>query len=281
MAQIGFLGAGRMGRPMVLRLVGGGHTVRVHDRSGDKADLASEGVELVREVTEVAAGADAVVVNLFSDEQVRQLVLEPGGLADAIEPGATLILHTTSSPRTSEELETRLAARGAFYVDAAVSGGPQDIAIGKITLFIGGSGEAFAKAEQVLRAYGSPVFHFGPAGTGMKVKLLNNAAFGAHIGVVSVLADLARTLHLDEEALFEGISYGSGNSSVVRMVRGSGGAKAFSQRTAEFVDKDIHTAQELLGELGVNLDPFAALYQAGRDIRTADDSAIAQAVPQP
>lgn len=268
MAQIGFLGAGRMGRPMMQRLIAAGHSVRVHYRfDWEKVDFTEDGAEVTTDIHDVARGADAVVVNLFSDDQVKEVVLADGGLVEAVEPGTVLILHTTSGPRTSERLEAALETRGALYVDAAVSGGPHNIAAGELTLFVGGRDEAWAKAEPLLSAYGDPVIHLGPVGTGMKVKLLNNAAFGAHIGVVSVLAGLAKTLDLDEKTLYEAMAHGSGNSAVVGLVSQGGSAAAFSQRTAEFVDKDVQTAETLLGELGASLGPFAALYQAGRDIR--------------
>lgn len=271
MAHVGFLGAGRMGRPMMQRLIGAGHSVRVHYRfDWEKDDFTHDGAEVTTAVDEIARGADAVVVNLFSDDQVKEILLAPGGLVDAIEPGTVVILHTTSSPRTSELLEARLAEKGAFYVDAAVSGGPHNIAAGEITLFAGGSTEAWTKAEPLLQTYGDPILHLGPVGTGMKVKLLNNAAFGAHIGVVSVLSELATTLGLDEKTLYEAMAHGSGNSAVVAMVARGGSAQGFSQSTAEFVDKDVHTADTLLGALGASLEPFATLYQAGRDIRGAE-----------
>ena len=270
MAHVGFLGAGRMGRPMMQRLIAAGHTVRVHHRTEEEAAaFTADGADLTTEIAEVARDADVVVVNLFSDDQVKEILLADGGLVDAVEPGSLVILHTTSSPRTSEQIAARLEQRGARYVDAAVSGGPRDIAAGEITLFVGGSEEAWQQAEPYLKAYGSPIFHLGPVGTGMKVKLLNNAAFGAHIGVVAVLSRLARTLDLDEATLYEAIAQGSGNSAVVAMVQRGGSAQGFARGTAEFVDKDVHTAQTLLGELGASLDPFEALYQAGRDIREA------------
>lgn len=276
MAQVGFLGAGRMGRPMMQRLIVAGHAVRVHYRfDWEEEEFTRDGAELTEDVDEIARGADAVIVNLFSDEQVNQILLAPGGLIEAIEPGTVVVLHTTSSPRTSEQIAARLTERDASFVDAAVSGGPHDIEARKLTLFAGGAEDAWAKAEPFLRAYGSPILHLGPAGTGMKVKLLNNAAFGAHIGVVSVLSDLARTLDLEEKTLYEAMAHGSGDSAVVAMVARGGSAKAFSTSTAEFVDKDVHTAETLLGALGASLEPFDSLYRAGRDIRSVESTATA------
>lgn len=268
MATIGFLGAGEMGFPMVERLVAAGHAVTVHHRAEPQAEaIRAAGATPVRDLNEIARGADAVVVCLFDGQQVRDLLLAPGGLMEAVEPGAVVILHTTSGPGLSEELETRAAARSAYYVDAPVSGGPGDISAGAITLFVGGSDDAWTKAQGILAAYGDPVLHLGPVGTGMKVKLLNNATFGANIGVLSVISGLARKLELDEAALLRAISHGSGNSMVAGRIAGGGSVRAFSQATAKFVDKDIQTASTLLAELGAGLDDLQPLYQAAHAIR--------------
>lgn len=267
--RIGFLGAGRMGRPMMRRLIAAGHAVRVHHRFDWQVEaFTADGAELTPEIPAVAKGAVAVVVNVYSDEQVREVCLD-SGLIDALETGAVLILHTTSSPATSQLLSEACEAHGARYVDAAVSGGPHDIAAGEITLFVGGSADAFALAKPVLEAYGDPILHLGPVGTGMKVKLLNNATFAANIGVLSVISGLARTLDLDETALIEAVSHGSGDSAVLSMVARGGSVQRFSESTAEFVDKDVRVATELLAGLGASLRTLEPLYAAMRSIRGA------------
>jgi 3-hydroxyisobutyrate dehydrogenase-like beta-hydroxyacid dehydrogenase len=70
-------------------------------------------------------------------------------------------------------------------VDAAVSGGPHDIAAGKLTLFVGGADDTVARLRPVLDCYGDPVLHVGPSGTGQKVKLVNNVLFAGHIGLLA------------------------------------------------------------------------------------------------
>ncbi len=69
-------------------------------------------------------------------------------------------------------------------IDAPVSGGPQEIAAGRVTLFVGGSDDAVTRVTPLLSAYGDPIFHVGPTGSGQKVKLINNAMFAAQIGLV-------------------------------------------------------------------------------------------------
>lgn len=113
MTRIGFVGAGRMGRPMVRRLVAAGHEVRVQGRSADSraglAGLAREGAQVVAGLAEVAAGAAAVLVCVSTDDQVRQVCLD-SGLPAAMPGGAVLVVHTTGSPDTVQAV----AARGSM-----------------------------------------------------------------------------------------------------------------------------------------------------------------------
>ncbi len=134
MTRVGFVGAGRMGGPMVRRLVEAGHDVRVLGRTPEKCSAIRElGAQAVTEPVAAAEGADAVIVCVFTDDEVKQVCLD-GDLVAAMTPGAVLVIHTTGSPRTAEAI----AARGIDVVDAPVSGGPHNIAAGRVTLFVGG-----------------------------------------------------------------------------------------------------------------------------------------------
>lgn len=268
--QMGFVGAGRMGAPMVGRLLAAGHDVRVHHRA-DSSREAPAGAVTTPLVAGAAAGARAVVVNVHSDDQLRD-VCGGQGLIEALEPGGVLVVHTTSSPRTARGLAARCAERGVGFVDAAISGGPHDIAAGRLSLFVGGSEDSFGLACDVLATYGDPVMHVGPAGTGMAVKLLNNAAFGAHIGVLAIIAELAGELGLEEAVLLRAMGQGSGNSAVLGMAARRGSVQEFSASTAEFVDKDVQVAAALLGELGSGLGRLEPLYRAMRECRSSGSS---------
>jgi 3-hydroxyisobutyrate dehydrogenase-like beta-hydroxyacid dehydrogenase len=131
--RVGFIGAGRMGRPMVGRLVDGGHRVRALGRSDEKRSAIAElGADTVEEILAVCADADAVVLCVFTDEQVRDICLSDG-LVKEMPPGSTLVLHTTGSPRTAEAVAEHAASRGVLVVDAPVSGGPHNAAVGALS----------------------------------------------------------------------------------------------------------------------------------------------------
>jgi 3-hydroxyisobutyrate dehydrogenase-like beta-hydroxyacid dehydrogenase len=245
MMRLGFIGAGRMGRPMVDRLAGAGHRVRVLARTEPaRAALAAQGLPAAGTVAEVAAGAEAVLVCVFTDEQVREVCLD-----DALPRGATVVVHTTGSPRTVEEI----AARGHDVVDAPVSGGPHDIAAGRVTVFAGGADADVARVLPILRAYGDPVLHVGPLGAGQRVKLVNNALFAAQIGMVSAAVRLGAQLGVAEAVLLDALPHGSAASRALTGVAAKGSVAAFATAVGDFVGKDIDIVRTVATELGGDL----------------------------
>lgn len=252
--RVGFVGAGRMGGPMIERLRAAGHDVLVHRRAHVSAADSSTVDASVRadasvrtEPAQVALDADAVVVCVLTDRQVEQVCLGDG-LVAAMRPGSVLVVHTTAGPGTIARIVAH-AGPDVAVLDAPVSGGPHDIRAGRITVFAGGERRALDRAGPVLAAYADPVLPVGPSGSGQLVKLLNNTVFTANIGVLAVVARLAVELGLDESAVLSGIGYGSGDSRALAGARAHQGVAAFAASVGEFLGKDIEVVRAILAEM--------------------------------
>lgn len=251
--RVGFVGAGRMGSPMVARLTETGHQVRALGRTAAKREALQEsGATATAEVVEVAEHADVVVVCVFTDDQVREVCLD-GDLLAGMPRGSALVVHTTANPRTMAAVATRAAGFGVDLLDAPVSGGPHDTAAGRLTLFVGGAREALERTRPVLSSYGDPVLHVGPTGSGQTVKLINNALFAAHIGVLAEAARLGGTLGVAEATLLDALTYGSATSRVLSLVAPRGSVAAFTEAVGEFVGKDVAVVRGIAAELGTDL----------------------------
>jgi 2-hydroxy-3-oxopropionate reductase len=238
---------------MVARLVEAGHDVAVLGRSAEnRAAIAQLGANAVSETAEVTAYADTVVICVFTDEQVRQVCLEDDLLA-TMPPAAALVVHTTGSPRTVEAIAVSAAEHDIDVVDAPVSGGPHNAAAGALTLFVGGTEEAVARVRPVLGCYGDPILHVGPLGAGQKVKLVNNALFAAHIGLLSGAVELGARLGLPESTLLAALPHGSAASRVLDIVAAGGSVASFVDTAGEFVGKDIGVVRSIAAELGSDL----------------------------
>lgn len=259
--RVGFVGAGRMGAPMVRRLVDAGHQVDVVGRTDEKQRAAAElGARPVADAATAAAQADAVVVCVFTDEQVGQVCIDDGVLA-AMRPGSVLVLHTTGSPNTARDLAGR--ADGIGILDAPVSGGPHDIAAGRVTVFVGGDDDAVERARPALASYADPILHVGPTGAGQLVKLVNNTLFAAQIGLVAEGVRLGGSLGIEESALLGALSHGSANSRALSSIAATGSASAFISMVGEFIGKDVAVVREIIAELGSELGLLDAVVDAG------------------
>jgi 3-hydroxyisobutyrate dehydrogenase-like beta-hydroxyacid dehydrogenase len=270
--RLGFVGAGRMGRPMVRRLLEAQYQIRVLGRSAaSRRSLAAEGAQVTADVAEVGAGADAVLVCVHSDEQVRQVCLG-GGLLDGMDPGSILVIHTTASPRTIAAIAERAAPGGIGVIDAPVSGGPPDVEIGRLTLFVGGADDAVSRARPVLECYGDPVLLVGPAGAGQRVKLINNALFAAQIGLLSSAVRLGEQLGVDEAVLLSALPRGSAASRALGRAAARGSVASFAAAVGDFLSKDVRVIRSFAAEMGADLgsldEPLNAL--SGALERAAD-----------
>ena len=251
--RIGVIGTGEMGRPLVDRLLGAGHEVIAHARRPEVRDeLSAAGVEVVDSPEAVGPGSDIVVLYVFSDDQIRELALT-GGLVDAMEPGSLLAIGTTGSPATAVAIAERGAVRGVHVVDVPASGGPVQVAAGTLTVFVGGDAAHVAQAAPLLDAYTAAAVHFGPVGSGQKVKLLNNLLFGANVELAVEAARLCAELGLDEHSVTTTLHGCSGGSAAIDMAAAMGSAAALLDLAGRFVHKDVVVARDLAAGLGIDL----------------------------
>ena len=252
--KIGFIGPGRMGRPMVGRLMAAGHDVSVLVRRPQaRAAAEADGLTWAATVAATVRDADAVFVVVLTDEQVRSVCLGPDGAIAAMKPGATLIQHTTSDPVTAELLTAAGAERGIRVLDAALSGGPHDIAAGTLTLWVGGDEGVLEEMRPLLDSYASPVMFVGPAGHGQRVKLVNNALFVAQVGLAIDAVRLAGSLGIEEKAILAAVQHGSGASRALSIVGRGGSVDAVAERLADLMLKDVTVVREVAQRAGADL----------------------------
>jgi 3-hydroxyisobutyrate dehydrogenase-like beta-hydroxyacid dehydrogenase len=243
-----------MGRPILGRLVAAGHDVTVLVRRPQaRAAAAADGLSWAGTVAATVRDADAVFVVVLTDEQVRSVCLGPDGAIAAMKRGATLIQHTTSDPATAELLAAAGAERGVRVLDAALSGGPHDIAEGRLTLWVGGDEAVLEELRPVLASYASPVMFVGPAGHGQRVKLVNNALFVAQVGLAIDAVRLAGSLGIEEQAILAAVQQGSGASRALSVVAGGGSADAVAERLADLMLKDVTVVREVAQSAGADL----------------------------
>ena len=211
MTRIAFIGLGNMGGGMAANLVKAGHEVHAFDLSAEALARAKDnGCQTYSSVREAVQGAEAVVSMLPNGAIVENVFT-----ADVIghAPTSALLLDcSTIDVATARKVEEAARAAGYEMVDAPVSGGIAAANGGTLTFMVGGSAEAFAKAEPILSAMGKAVIHAGGSGAGQAAKICNNMILGATMIATCEAFALADKLGLDLQTFFDISSKASGQS---------------------------------------------------------------------
>jgi 3-hydroxyisobutyrate dehydrogenase len=211
MARIGFIGLGNMGLPMAQNLIKAGHQVEgvdVNPAAIEKLKTAGgAGVEFAKVA---ASRADVVITMLPAGQHVRDVYLGVNGIIENANPGTLLIDCSTIDVETARAVAAEAEKKGLMMLDAPVSGGVGGASAGTLTFMVGGSAQAFARAESILQKMGKTIVHAGGAGNGQAAKICNNMILGVSMIAVSEAFVLAEKLGLDHQKLFDISSKSSG-----------------------------------------------------------------------
>jgi 3-hydroxyisobutyrate dehydrogenase len=211
MARIAFIGLGNMGLPMAVNLIKAGHQVEGVDLNPDAiAKLKAAGGAPVEFAKVAAARADVVITMLPAGKHVRDVYLGANGIIDNANAGTLLIDCSTIDVETARAVATEADKKGLMMLDAPVSGGVGGASAGTLTFMVGGSTQAFVRAESILQKMGKTIVHAGDDGTGQAAKICNNMILGISMIAVSEAFVLAEKLGLDHQKLFDIASKSSG-----------------------------------------------------------------------
>lgn len=253
--RVGFAGLGAIGTPMVRRLAEAGHMVTVHPRGQGMASLAGLGLPQCDDYGALAAASDALVLCVYSDAQVAEILFDAGALA-RLRPGALLIIHTTGSPAFVRRIAAEAPA-GVEVLDACFSGGPDEVAAGTLTLMVGGTSAGLERARPLLSCYAGTIHPAGGHGHGQLVKLLNNLLFAANLMNAAELLRLAGEQGLDLGMIAGVIGASSGQSFAMDLFRRPAPPQDILQAIRPYLQKDVAAALAAARDTGLDSRAFA------------------------
>src|SRR6185436_12256200 len=175
MEMIGFVGLGRMGRPMASNLTRKGFRLAVHDINRDAvAELELLQAKGVASVAEATRGSEIVVTMLPNSAVVTAIVAGEGGILQHATRGTLIMDMSTVSPETTDALAAKAAEKGIAFVDAPVGRLAAHADRGESLFMVGASASDFERVRPLLEAMGNTIYHCGPVGAGTRTKLVNN-----------------------------------------------------------------------------------------------------------
>ena len=271
--NVGFIGTGTMGLPMVGNLVKKNFAVVAYDA----VPAALEGAVKAGAVAgvssaDVAKRSDVLVTMLPSSSHVEAVYLGPGGVREAMGRGRLCVDMSTIDPAVSRRVAAALAERGVRFIDAPVSGGVPRATDGTLAIMVGGDKKDVEEARPVLSAMGANIIHVGAVGSGEVAKLCNNLIAGVAAVAVSEAFRIAEGFGVDAKVLTDVISKSSGNTWVMEHMHPVAGIVAKSASTNDYAPgfmtdlmaKDLGLAVNAARELRVPVVVAPAAQQALR-----------------
>ncbi|WP_201542711.1 3-hydroxyisobutyrate dehydrogenase [Psychrobacter faecalis] len=212
--NIAFIGLGNMGAPMAESLLKAGYTLSVYDLSAEAtARLQQAGASVADSPKDAASNAQVVISMLPAGEHVHSVYLGENGVNGLLAelPKGTLVIDSSTIAAADARLVAEAASKvGIDFLDAPVSGGTGGAIAGTLTFIVGGSDDAFAKAEPILAVMGKNIFHAGEHGAGQVAKICNNMLLGILMAGTAEAINLGVKNGLDPKVLSDIMLQSSG-----------------------------------------------------------------------
>jgi 3-hydroxyisobutyrate dehydrogenase len=277
-----------MGAGMAGRLLDAGLRLTVWNRHRERADaLGARGAAIAGTPRDAAAGAEVVVAMVADDAASRAVWLGDTGALAALGPGAMAIECSTVSPAWIDELAQAALARGVAVLDAPVTGSRTHAAGGELRFLVGGPADALDRARPVLAAMGREIIHLGPAGSGARMKLINNFVCGVQAAALAEGLALIEASGLNTGDAMRILATGAPGSPLVNTVGPRMAARDYTVNfSLSLMNKDLRYAIDDATRFGLDLRTAAgarALFEGAlaAGLGDRDFSAVVEPLRRP
>lgn len=214
--NIAFIGLGNMGAPMAENLLKAGYVLSVYDLSKAATQrLQQAGASVADSPKAAVSNAQVVISMLPAGKHVHAIYLDENGddgLLAALPKGTLVIDSSTIAAADALKVAEAAMKLGIDFLDAPVSGGTGGAIAGSLTFIVGGSADAFAKAEPILAVMGKNIFHAGAHGAGQVAKICNNMLLGILMAGTAEAINLGVKNGLDPKVLSDIMLQSSGRN---------------------------------------------------------------------
>ena len=255
---VGVIGAGRMGQPIVGHLARKGFAVLVHDIDAAKrAAVESRGGKWAESLAGLAAAADAVLICVGYDRELREL-LSGSGIPRHARSGTIVAILSTVHPETVRELARRGREHGLHVVDATMCRGGWAADEGTLLSFVAGSAEIVSRLRPVLAAFSSDIIHTGDIGSAQVAKAVNNMMMWACLVADHEALALARRYGLDVEMM---------RRALLTTHSTNGALENWGKQTMAWADDDMEIVAAMAKEKGLSLPQAEAVREICRALK--------------
>lgn len=251
---VGWIGIGRMGYPMVERLINAGNKAEIWNRTKSKAEpLAALGAT-IRDKPADLASVDILFTMVSTGADLDQVYFGENGVASGGKGNVPRIFVDCSSisVEESEEIRAKLSNLGASFISAPVSGNGATVKIGKLSCVASGPKAAFDEVKPLLATFAARgVAYVGEGELARICKIAHNVMLGVVIQNLAEITILTNKAGVPRHAFLEFM-----NNGVMGSIFTQYKSNAFANLdfTTTFTPKLLRKDLDLGLEAGRNLD---------------------------
>lgn len=287
MKNVGVIGLGAMGMGVARNLLRAGFRTHGCDvRQTALDEFIGHGGIGHSTPAALARECSVVILLVVDSAQIDEVLFGESGAAPNLAPGSVVVSSSTVAPAFTARAGDRLAGLGLRLIDSPVTGGISGAMNGTLALLTSGPEEAYLQCEDVLKAFSSKIYKFGPEpGLGSKMKVLHQLLVCCHMAVSAEAMALGLRENVDPNVLYDVVTHGAGNSwifqeRIPRVLAGD-----YKARTAlEVPLKDISLVMETAKSSNFPLPMTSAAYEmfaraSAAGLGKEDDVALIKTFP--
>jgi 3-hydroxyisobutyrate dehydrogenase-like beta-hydroxyacid dehydrogenase len=240
--NIGLIGAGRIGQPIIGHLVRHGFAVQAHDIDAGKRLAVEQRGGSWATLGELIRVADAILICVGYDRELKDLMAT--GLLEHASQGTIIAVLSTVHPRTVQELDALARPANIAVVDATMCRGGRAADAGTMLSFVAGEVDTVERLRPVVAAYSADIVYTGAIGTAQAAKAANNLLMWACLIANHEALALAGRFGVDVDLLRDALLRTGAENAVLRN---------WGTATMKWADDDLAVIHEMAADAGITL----------------------------